>query len=91
MTTQTLNRLRQLKLSAMASALEQQLQQVSTFVALPFIERLSLLIEHEHLIGDNTLADAILDRLMHTAHNLKLKDESMRKNLGQLTEHEHLQ
>jgi DNA replication protein DnaC len=42
-------------------------------------------------IGDNTLADAILDRLMHNAHNLKLKGKSMRKNLGQLTEDEHLQ
>jgi len=42
-------------------------------------------------IGDNTLADAILDRLMHNAHNLKLKGESMRKKLGQLTEDEHLQ
>jgi len=251
MTTQTLSRLRQLKLSAMATALEHQQQQVATFEALPFIERLSLLLEHEHLmrenrkqqrlirqaqfklratvqeidyahprniqraqiarlaqadwidrsqnllitgpcgsgktylacaighnacmheytvryfrlsrlllkltqakadgtytklltqlakvrllvlddwgleplqpphrhdlmeilddrydnsstivisqlptdqwyaaIGDNTLADAILDRLMHNAHNLKLKGKSMRKNLGQLTEDEHLQ
>ena len=32
-----------------------------------------------HCIGDNTLADAILDRLMHNAHRLKLKGESMRK------------
>lgn len=30
-------------------------------------------------IGDNTLADAILDRLMHSAHRLPLKGESMRK------------
>lgn len=42
-------------------------------------------------IGDNTLADAILDRLMHNAHNLKLKGPSMRKILGRLTEDEHLQ
>jgi DNA replication protein DnaC len=41
-------------------------------------------------IGDNTLADAILDRLMHNAHRLKLKGESMRKIHGALTEHEHL-
>lgn len=41
-------------------------------------------------IGDNTLADAILDRLMHNAHRLPLKGESMRKTLGQLTEDEHL-
>lgn len=41
-------------------------------------------------IGDNTLADAILDRLMHNAHRLPLKGESMRKILGDLTEGEHL-
>ena len=33
-------------------------------------------------IGDNTLADAILDRLMHNAHRIKLKGESMRKTLA---------
>ncbi|WP_252738082.1 IS21-like element helper ATPase IstB [Marinobacter salexigens] len=32
-------------------------------------------------IGDNTLADAILDRLMHNAHRWALKGESMRKRL----------
>jgi DNA replication protein DnaC len=42
-------------------------------------------------IGDNTLADAILDRLMHNAHSLKLNGESMRKKLRRLTEDEHLQ
>lgn len=42
-------------------------------------------------IGDNTLADAILDRLMHNAHHLKLKGESMRQKMGKLTEREHLQ
>jgi DNA replication protein DnaC len=41
-------------------------------------------------IGDNTLADAILDRLMHNAHRLQLKGESMRKIMNQLTQHEHL-
>lgn len=30
-------------------------------------------------IGDNTLADAILDRVMHNAHRIKLTGESMRK------------
>ena len=30
-------------------------------------------------IGDNTIADAILDRLMHNSHRIKLKGESMRK------------
>lgn len=39
---------------------------------------------HE-LIGDPTLADAILDRLVHNAYKLKLKGESMRKKQSQLT------
>ena len=30
-------------------------------------------------IGDNTLANAILDRVMHNAPRIKLKGESMRK------------
>ena len=41
-------------------------------------------------IGDNTIADAILDRLMHNAHRLKLKGESMRKTRSSLTDGEHL-
>ena len=41
-------------------------------------------------IGDNTLADAILDRLMHNAHRLLLKGESMRKIMSDLTQGEHL-
>ncbi len=36
-------------------------------------------------IGDNTLADAILDRLMHNSHRIKLKGESMRKIQSKLT------
>lgn len=32
-------------------------------------------------IGDNTLADAILDRIMHNAHRIKLKGESLRKRI----------
>ena len=37
-------------------------------------------IEHWHeYIGDPTLADAILDRLVHSAHKIHLEGESMRK------------
>ncbi|MDE1999450.1 MAG: IS21-like element helper ATPase IstB [Burkholderiales bacterium] len=37
-------------------------------------------VEHWHeAIGDPTLADAILDRLVHNAHRLKLAGDSMRK------------
>jgi len=41
-------------------------------------------------IADATLADAILDRLLHNAHKLELKGESMRKMMSSLTEDEHL-
>ena len=53
MTTQTLNRMRELRLSAMATAFEQQQQQVSTYESLSFTERLSLLLEHEVLMREN--------------------------------------
>jgi len=36
---------------------------------------------HEN-IRDPTIADAILDRLIHNAHKINLKGESMRKLLG---------
>lgn len=43
-------------------------------------------IEKWHgMIGDPTLADAILDRLIHNAHKLPLKGESMRKQQSKLT------
>lgn len=46
-------------------------------------------VEHWHqLIGDPTLADAILDRLVHNAYRLELKGESMRKQRKRLTDNE---
>ncbi len=45
-------------------------------------------VEHWHeQIGDPTIADAILDRLIHNAHkiNLSMKGESMRKKYAGLT------
>ena len=33
------------------------------------------------LIGEGTIADAILDRIVHNAHRLDLKGESMRKGI----------
>ena len=43
-------------------------------------------IEQWHdLIGDATIADAILDRLIHHAYKLLLQGESMRKRHSRLT------
>lgn len=43
-------------------------------------------IEKWHdMIGDPTLADAILDRLVHNAYKINLKGESMRKHRSKLT------
>jgi len=60
MTAQTLVRLRELKLSGMVAALEHQQEQVGTFEALPFIERLSLLLEHEHLMRENRKQERLI-------------------------------
>jgi DNA replication protein DnaC len=43
---------------------------------------------HE-MIGDKTLADAILDRLVHNAYKIALKGESMRKTAKSLTQSGH--
>ena len=40
---------------------------------------------HE-LIGDPTLADAILNRLVHNTYRVQLKGESMRKQTPKLTQ-----
>ncbi len=37
------------------------------------------------LIGGPTVADAIMDRLVHSAHRIKLNGESMRKTKSTLT------
>ena len=37
------------------------------------------------IIGDATLADAILDRLVHNAYRIKLAGDSIRKADGKLT------
>jgi len=36
-------------------------------------------------IGDPTLGDAILDRLVHNAYHIELKGESMRRGSTKLT------
>lgn len=54
--------------------LEDRYQRRSTLIA----SQLPIPHWHEYL-GDPTLADAILDRLVHNAHTITLKGESMRK------------
>ena len=44
---------------------------------------------HEYLC-DPTVADAILDRIVHAAHKIELTGESMRKIRARLTEREHV-
>lgn len=46
-------------------------------------------VEHWHeLIGDPTLADAILDRLIHNAHRIEMNGESLRKKRRQVAKTE---
>lgn len=43
-------------------------------------------VDHWHeMIGDPTIADALLDRVVHNAHRINLKGESMRKKKASLT------
>jgi DNA replication protein DnaC len=45
-------------------------------------------IDHWHAaIGDATLADAILDRLVHNAHQINLNEDSLRKSVLVLQAH----
>ena len=47
-------------------------------------------VERWHdVVGDPTLADAILDRLVHRAYQINLKGESMRKRRRALTQTDH--
>ena len=48
-----LSQMRQLQVPAMAAALEQQWQTPNTYDELAFKERLSLLVEQEHLSRDS--------------------------------------
>jgi DNA replication protein DnaC len=47
--------------------------------------------EWHELFGNPTLADAIMDRLIHNAYRLELKGESMRKRKSSLTHSGHLE
>ena len=45
--------------------------------------QLPVLQWHE-IIGENTIADAILDRIVHQAHRIELSGESMRKHINKM-------
>lgn len=55
--------------------IEDRYQRSSTLIT----SQLSISLWHDS-IGDATLGDAILDRLIHNAHRLELTGDSMRKN-----------
>lgn len=58
---------------------EERYQRKSTMIT----AQLPVSAWHE-MIGEATIADAILDRIIHNAHRIELKGESMRKN-GKIT------
>jgi len=62
MNAQTLNRLRELKLSGMATALEHQQAQVSTFEGLGFTERLDMLLDKEQQQRENRKQDRLIQQ-----------------------------
>jgi DNA replication protein DnaC len=59
-TTQTLIRLRNLKLGGMAGALEQQQSQPGTYEELPFSERLELLLDREYQTREHRKQDRLV-------------------------------
>ena len=63
-TAMTLARLRDLRLGGMAEALARQLEQIGTYEALPFLERLGLLVEQECLEREHRKQN----RLVRQAH-----------------------
>jgi DNA replication protein DnaC len=44
------------------------------------------IVQWHEQIGDATIADGILDRLVHNAHRIELRGESMRKTRAKKTE-----
>ena len=76
-----LTKLKTLQLRDLLELLDDRHQTRST------IATSQLPINHWHeTMADPTLADAILDRLVHNAHRVELQGESMRKQLASLQE-----
>ena len=71
------------RLSRTASAATSSRSVTTVISAAPGILTSQMPVAHWHeQIGGPTLADSILDRLLHNAYRLELKGESMRKKLG---------
>jgi len=45
-------------------------------------------VKWHELLGEQTIADAILDRIIHSAHRIELQGESMRKKASRSTAHQ---
>lgn len=78
----TIDTLRQMRLHRMAELYHQAVTEnlygkVSTIVC----SQIPVAGWHK-LIGEGTIADAILDRLVHSSHRLELTGESLRKKHG---------
>ena len=63
----------------MLEVLDDRHNKLSTVIT----SQLPVKLWHE-TIGDETLADAILDRLVHNAHRVEIKGDSMRKKQSTL-------
>lgn len=74
MKNETLRKLREIRMSAMADAYERQLEQPDHFAPLTFDERLAMLVDHEY----DTRHNSHLARLLKQAH-LTYPGASMRK------------
>ena len=48
----------------------------------PSLLRNCLVVKWYDIIGEQTIADAILDRIVHDAHRVELIGESLRKKYG---------
>ena len=77
-----MEKLQQEQASNLLEVLEDRYQESSTIV----ISQLPVK-EWYNMIGNSTIADALLDRLVHNSHRIELRGESMRK----LAQSDHLE
>lgn len=95
MLNHTLDQISSLKLHGLKSALSEQLEQPGNYADMSFEERSGhtshiltnqLPVKEWYAYFKNpTLADAIMDRVIHNAHRIELKGEYMRKAKNTVT------